>query len=578
MLRTHDEEARAKITADIDAIMTAEVRQGTFKIFLTRSKLADYIWAHHSKMWSKCKWNRLDELETHFRDLEDSSRQGEEVDWEAVMKRGPAEVLNQLSREMQKKQAGTYPETEFLHLRHFSSQLTLPGEQEYLLEVLKSPQQIAKAGLKLRNCATKMIGKVSFKSAIVCGIREQQSGKLIGMAEYASEDNWRLKQASAAANQPLPEELALQIREQGSLFIRVGMTPKLSLRGRVRNKVRISDQVYDQDLSDCLSDLPEMSSTDSDVGPHAATILLPFFAAAGSCELVEHFIGQGADPNYAATMRYSKQKHVRRKTEIVVGTSVMVAARLKQWEVVSRLVDAGADPNVKDSSGSSLAKLAAEENRQDILALLRGRDVPVFQALAEHGSVFHIQQLAQHLELKCDKILAEIGHGGRSALMAPVRCGHADMVAYLLGLGCSPNMTDARGQTPLMAACRSNSEQAPRIIRSLLAHGADKDAVWNGKTALMLACARGNVEAAAELLENGIDATLAGSLLVSVLKRRPHPGDPKLASLLVHAGGGGDIVLEHLSNKNRKKARQLLQQHSALLVLAEMAEEHSRSA
>ena len=252
MLRTRDEEARVKITADIDAIMTAEVRQWTFKIFLTRSKLADYIWAHHSKMWSKCKWNRLDELEAHFRDL--SSRRGEEVDWEAVMKRGPAEVLNQLAREMQSQRAGSHAETEFLHLRHFSSQLTLPGEQEYLLEALKSPQQIAKAGLKLRNCAAKMIGKVSFKSAIVCGIREQQSGKLIGMAEYAAEDNWGLKQASAAANQPFPEELVPQIREQGSLFIRVGMTPKLSLRGFVQNDVVISDQVYDQDLSDRLRD------------------------------------------------------------------------------------------------------------------------------------------------------------------------------------------------------------------------------------------------------------------------------------------------------------------------------------
>ena len=300
-------------------------------------------------------------------------------------------------------------------------------------------------------------------------------------------------------------------------------------------------------------DLPQLYSRD--IGRLAATILLPFCAAAGSRELVEHFIGQGADPNYTITMRYSKKY-------VVKGTSVMVAARFKQWQVVSRLVEAGADPNVKDSSGSSLAKLAVEDDQKDILALLRGRDVPVFEVLVEHGSVKYIQQFAQHLELKCDKILAEIGQGGRSALMASVQCGRADMVAYLLGLGCTPNTTDAKGQTPLMAACRSSSKQAPRIIRSLLAHGADKDAVWNGETALMLACARGNVEAAAELLENGIDATLAGSLLVSVLQRRPHPEDPKLASLLVHAGGGGDIVLKHLSNKNRKELRKVLRRHS----------------
>ena len=174
MPRTDGEEARVKITADIDAIMTAEVRQEIFKIFLTRSNRADYIWAHHSKLWSKGRWNRLDELKAHFSDLEHrSSRRGEEVDWNAVKKREPSKVLNQLDRDMQKQLASKYPETEFFHLRQFSSQLTLPGVQEYLLEVLKSPQQIAKAGLKLHNCAAMKIASVSCKSTIVGSVRSR---------------------------------------------------------------------------------------------------------------------------------------------------------------------------------------------------------------------------------------------------------------------------------------------------------------------------------------------------------------------------------------------------------------------
>ena len=102
-----------------------------------------------------------------------------------------------------------------------------------------------------------------------------------------------------------------------------------------------------------------------------------------SRELVEHFLEQGADPTCTTTMRGTGSKH----RLVVEGTSVMVAARLKQWEVVSRLIEAGADLNVKDSLGSSLAKPAVEDGQMSILALLRGRNVPAFDALAEHGSV-----------------------------------------------------------------------------------------------------------------------------------------------------------------------------------------------
>ena len=211
-----------------------------------------------------------------------------------------------------------------------------------------------------------------------------------------------------------------------------------------------------------------------------------------SRELVEHFLEQGADPTCTTTMRGTGSKH----RLVVEGTSVMVAARLKQWEVVSRLIEAGTDLNVKDSLGSSLAKPAVEDGQTSILALLRGRNVPAFDALAEHGSVI-VMSLASGFWPKTDNILAELRNGGRSALMASIQRGHADMVAYLLELGCSPNNSSANRQTPLMmAACMSRCKEARRIIKSLLAHGADKDAVWNGKTALML------VEAAAEHLDN----------------------------------------------------------------------------
>ena len=122
-------------------------------------------------------------------------------------------------------------------------------------------------------------------------------------AEHAYEGKWGLKQASAAANQPLPAELAVQLRNQGRIFIREGMRCKLSLRAEMQDEVNLYGIVYDQGLSDCLKDFlvdfvglpcskggivmyehdfchPELFYRD--VGPLAATFLLPFCAAAGS--------------------------------------------------------------------------------------------------------------------------------------------------------------------------------------------------------------------------------------------------------------------------------------------------------
>ena len=124
-------------------------------------------------------------------------------------------ILNRLDKEAKEAAAKYFSPEEFLHLKHIPSEWELPelpGSDgvatgpRHVLQVLKSPQGIAQAGLQLHNCAVSKINKVALRQSIICVVCDRASEKLLGMAEYVAERSWKLKQASGVANKPLPQE------------------------------------------------------------------------------------------------------------------------------------------------------------------------------------------------------------------------------------------------------------------------------------------------------------------------------------------------------------------------------------
>lgn len=82
----------------------------------------------------------------------------------------------------------------------------------------------------------------------------------------------------------------------------------------------------------------------------------------------------------------------------------------------------------------------------------------------------------------------DAGRSGVTALMAATSAGRYDIVLSLLRLGANPNCCSRRGDTALHYAAERGMTGMRRCIRSLVAHGADVNAVdRHGMTPLMRA-------------------------------------------------------------------------------------------
>ena len=82
---------------------------------------------------------------------------------------------------------------------------------------------------------------------------------------------------------------------------------------------------------------------------------------------------------------------------------------------------------------------------------------------------------------------------GYTALTGAVARGHESLASTLLEQGANPNHRYEGGFTPLMEAAASGSVDVTKL---LLAHGADRMILLNGKTALDLALEKGRKETA----------------------------------------------------------------------------------
>jgi uncharacterized protein len=128
------------------------------------------------------------------------------------------------------------------------------------------------------------------------------------------------------------------------------------------------------------------------------------------------------------------------------STPLLWAANLNDADLVARLLQAGANPKVRNQLGSApLAEAAFHANTEMIKALLAAGADP-----------------------------NAAGPDGQTPLMTIVRTANLAAAKLLLDKGANPNVREAqRGQTPLMWAAASSQGA---MIRELLAHGAEVDA------------------------------------------------------------------------------------------------------
>ncbi len=157
-------------------------------------------------------------------------------------------------------------------------------------------------------------------------------------------------------------------------------------------------------------------------------------------------------------------------------SALMLAARNRQLDRVTALLDAGAKINRANNNGGTPLMYAVLGGDPRIVKLLLDHDVEL-NAKAENGW---------------------------SAVMIAAAKGYVDVLAMLLDKGADPTLADVYSWTPLM---RAGFEKRASVVKLLL----EDDRVdvnrrgENGITALHLAATQGYVEIARLLVEHGAD-------------------------------------------------------------------------
>jgi ankyrin repeat protein len=120
----------------------------------------------------------------------------------------------------------------------------------------------------------------------------------------------------------------------------------------------------------------------------------------------------------------------------------------------------------------------------------------------------------------------------RADLLKAVSLDNGRWVQQLLDAGADPNAPDANGQTPLILALREDARQA---AAALIAHPRLAVDATNGsnETALMLACLRGQLALAQQLVARGAAINRGGWTPLHYAASGP---EPKLVAWLLDQG------------------------------------------
>ena len=205
-------------------------------------------------------------------------------------------------------------------------------------------------------------------------------------------------------------------------------------------------------------------------------------------------------------------------------TALHVAAEFGNQEVVSLLLEAGADKDAANSLRMTGLQIAADEGHLKVVQLLlesgADKDAAGFEgktALHSAASNGQLEVVSLLLEVGADKDMAAAASNGKTALHFSVRAkdrtserlpftmpGHKEVVRLLLEFGVDKDAADFDGMTALHWAAENGDNE---VVQLLLQFGADKDVATSRgrKSALHLAAFEGHLEVVRLLLEAGAD-------------------------------------------------------------------------
>jgi len=250
--------------------------------------------------------------------------------------------------------------------------------------------------------------------------------------------------------------------------------------------------------------------------------------------------GEGDDKIVKEILSHGRSLHldvdVKRKNDGL--NAIMLAALRGHTTVFKHLQDYGVDMAVKDNFGSNLLIMSAYNGHDEIVSNILNKSANM-HGKGKAKETFDINEQNNH---------------GHTALFIASLKNHPKTAHLLLENKADPNIGDAKGNTPLMAAsCNAHSLDVAKI---LLQHNANPNAEnAEGRTALMYAAELGKDDIARILLENK-----------SGTKMRANPnaqqGESGITPLMwaMFATTGNpkkviDLLLQHKANPNLQAMR-----------------------
>ncbi|NTX51038.1 ankyrin repeat domain-containing protein [Myxococcus sp. CA039A] len=238
--------------------------------------------------------------------------------------------------------------------------------------------------------------------------------------------------------------------------------------------------------------------------------------------------------------------------------ALLSAVKKSNAKAVARHLADGADPNVSDDEGYPVLHTACAEGNLDVARLLldAGADVkgldsdsatPLGFATAQTGD--DAVELVKLLIARGSDVNHQWKDEARSTVLTDLLNQEtneepsAEVLKTLLRAGANPNITNGRGETPLMLSV--DYKEQPELFELLLEHGAQVNAVdSNGRSVLMQAVRYGNVPVAERLISKGVDVNVrttdsdGNTALTMALDLDEIFGDPSLVVLgaLLRAG------------------------------------------
>lgn len=232
---------------------------------------------------------------------------------------------------------------------------------------------------------------------------------------------------------------------------------------------------------------------------------------------------------------------------------LFVAAIGGNARMIKLLVHAGANPRQRGAFRETALHFARTPAAADAL-IAAGADVeaqslhgtPLFAAVA--GGLPAV--VSKLLDAGADPD-ARAPERGDTPLHAAIRCSSTKIVQLLLEQGADPDVRNNDGFTPLDLAALMREKRAASLVKALIEGGATVDlADKRGHTALMHAASNGSVESIRCLIEAGANVNAATKWKENALSQAVVIGRRDVAAVLIDAGADPDIRISK-SHPNR---------------------------